>query len=59
MPYIKIRDWISLVNLLFVKTLKPTMVDKKIDDKEAMEFQKFLIIILIKEEEFWKILNLK
>ena len=33
--YTKRRDWINVITLLYVKTLKTSMVDKKIEEKEA------------------------
>ena len=48
--YTKLKDWINVINLLYEKTLKQSMIDKKIDEKEAMELKKiFKIIILIKD----------
>ena len=38
--YIKFRDWINVITLLYEKTLKQSMVDKKIDEKEAQELKK-------------------
>ena len=32
--YTKVRDWINVITLLFGKTLKQSMVDKKIDEKK-------------------------
>ena len=49
--YTKLRDWINVITLLYEKTLKHSMVDKKIDEKEAEQLKKFIIIILIKEKE--------
>ena len=37
--YTKLRDWINVVTLLYEKTLKQSMVDKKIDEKEAQELK--------------------
>ena len=31
--YTKLRDWISVITLLYEKTLKTSMVDEKIDEK--------------------------
>ena len=31
----KLRDWINVITLLYEKTLKQSMIDKKIDEKEA------------------------
>ena len=47
--YTKLRDWINVITLLYEKTLKTFMVDKKIDEKEAMELKKYIIIILIED----------
>ena len=30
--YTKLRDWIIVITLLYEKTLKQTLIDKKIDD---------------------------
>ena len=38
--YTKLRDWITIVTMLYEKTLKTSMVDKKIDQKEAGELKK-------------------
>ena len=40
--YTKLRDWINVITLLYEKTLKQSMVDKKIDEKEALELKKNL-----------------
>ena len=46
--YTKLRDWINVITLLYEKTLKESMIDKKIDQKEADQFKKIIIITLIK-----------
>ena len=33
--YTKLRDWIKVITLLYEKKVKESMVDKKIDQKEA------------------------
>ena len=38
--YTKLTDWINVITLLFEKILKTSMVDQKIDDKEARELKK-------------------
>ena len=38
--YTKLRDWVNVFTLLYEKTLKQSMVDKKIDEKEAQELKK-------------------
>ena len=37
--YTKLRDWISFITLFYEKTLKQSMIDKKIDEKEANELK--------------------
>ena len=33
--YTKLGDWINVITLLYEKTLKTSMVDKNVDEKEA------------------------
>ena len=40
--YTKLMDWIIVITLLYEKTLKQSMVEKKIDEKEALELKKDL-----------------
>ena len=40
MRYTKLRDWINMITLLYEKTLKTSMIDKKIDEKEANELKR-------------------
>ena len=40
MGYTKLRDWINLSTLLHEKTLKRNMVDKKIDEEEALKLRR-------------------
>ena len=40
--YTKKRNWINVITRLYDKTLKQSMVDKKIDEKEANEVKKDL-----------------
>ena len=47
--YTKLKDWINVITLLYEKTLKQSMIDKKIDEKEARIEKKIIIIILIKD----------
>ena len=35
--YTKLRDWINFITILYEKTLNQSMIDKKIDEKEASE----------------------
>ena len=37
--YTKIKDWINVITLLYEKTLKESMIDKKIDQKEANQLK--------------------
>ena len=57
--YTKLRDWINVITLLYEKTLKSSMIDKKNDEKEVMNWKRYIIIILIKDLKLWKILVLK
>ena len=38
--YTKLRDWINFITILYEKTLNQSMIDKKIDKKEASELKK-------------------
>ena len=38
--YTKLKDWIHVITFLEGETLKESMIDKKIDEKEALEFEK-------------------
>ena len=38
--YTKLRDWINFITILYEKTLNQSMIDKKIDEKEAVELKK-------------------
>ena len=35
----KLRDWINAITLLYEKTLKESMIDKKIDEKEVNQLK--------------------
>ena len=37
--YTKLRDWNNVITLLYEKTLKESMIDKKIDQKEAEQLK--------------------
>ena len=37
--YTKLRDWINVITLLYEKILKQSMIDKKIDEKEAEQLK--------------------
>ena len=49
--YTKLRDWINVFTVLYEKTLYQSMVDKKIDEKEALELKKNFDHYLEKREE--------
>ena len=52
--YTKLKDWINVITLLYEKTLKKSMIDKKIDEKEAMELRKIYNHYLDKRSEIMK-----
>ena len=52
--YTKLRDWINVITLLYEKTLKQSMVDKKIDEKEALELKKICNHYIDKRSEIMK-----
>ena len=49
--YIKLRDWINVYTLLYERTLKQSMIDKKIDEKDAKELKKIYNHYLDKRKE--------
>ena len=55
----KLRGWINVITLLFDKTLKQSMVDKKIDEKEAQELKKIYNHYIDKRSEIMKNTNFK
>ena len=52
--YTKLRDWINVITLLYEKTLKQLMVDKKICEKEAQELKKIYNHYIDKRSEIMK-----
>ena len=50
----KLRDWINVITLLYEKTLKKSMVDQKIDEKEADESKKVYNHYIDKRSEIMK-----
>ena len=52
--YTKLRDWINVITLLYEKALKQSMVDKKVDEKEAQEVKKIYNHYLDKRKEIMK-----
>ena len=49
--YTKLRDWINVITLLYEKTLKKSMIDKRIDQKEANQFKQIYIQYFDKRKE--------
>ena len=54
MRYIKLRDRFDVITLLSEKTLKESMVDKKIDEKEAEDLKKIYNNYLDNRKEIMK-----
>ena len=52
--YTKLRDWINVITLLYEKTLKQSMLDKKIDEREAQELKKIYNHYIDKRSEIMK-----
>ena len=52
--YTKIKDWINVMTLLYEKTLKQSMVNKKIDEKEAEQLKQIYNHYIDKKSEIMK-----
>ena len=52
--YTKLRDWINVITLLYEKTLKESMIDKKIDLKEAEQLKQIYNHYVDKKSETMK-----
>ena len=52
--YTKLRDWINVITLLYEKTLKESMIDKKIDEKEANQLKQIYNHYIDKKSEIMK-----
>ena len=52
--FTKLGDWINVLILLFEKFLKQSMVDKRIDEKEAQELKKIYNHYIDKRSEIMK-----
>ena len=52
--YTKLRDWINVITLLYEKTLKHSMIDKKIDERAAEELKKIYNHYIDKRSEIMK-----
>ena len=49
--YTKLGDWINVITLLYEKTLKQSMIDKKIDQKEAEQLKQIYNLYIDKRKE--------
>ena len=54
LSYTKLRDWFNVITLLYEKTLKQSMIDRKIDQKESEELRKIYNHYLDKRSEIRK-----
>ena len=52
--YTKLRDWINLITLLYKKTLKESMIDKVINQKEADQLKQIYNHYVDKKSEIMK-----
>ena len=52
--YTKLRDWINVITLLYEKTLKESMIDKKIDQKETDQLLQIYNHYIDKKSEIMK-----
>ena len=52
--YTKLRDWINVITLLYEKTLKESMIEKKIDQKEAEQLKQIYNHYVDKKSEIMK-----
>ena len=52
--YTKLRDWINVITIFYEKTLKQSMIDKKIEEKEALELKKINNHYLDKRKKIMK-----
>ena len=52
--YTKLRDWINVITLLYEKTLKESMIDKKINEKEAEQLKQIYNHYVDKKSEIMK-----
>ena len=52
--YTKLKDWINVITLLYEKTLKESMIDKKIDQKEAEQLKQIYNHYVDKKPEIMK-----
>ena len=57
--YTKLRDWIKVITLLYEKTFKESLIEKKNDQKEAEQLKEIYNHYIDKRSEIMKILVLK
>ena len=52
--YRKLRDWINVITLLYEKTLKESMIDKRINQKESEQLKQIYNHYIDKKSEIMK-----
>ena len=52
--YTKLRDWINVITLLYEKTLKESMIDEKINEKESEQLKQIYNHYIDKKSEIMK-----
>ena len=52
--YTKLRDWINVITLLYERTLKESMIDKKINEKESEQLKQICNHYIDKKSEIMK-----
>ena len=52
--YTTLRDWINVITLLYEKTLKESMIDKKINEKESEQLKQISNHYIDKKSEIMK-----
>ena len=52
--YTKLRDWINVITLLYEKTLKESLIAKKIDEKEANQLKQIYNHYIDKKSEIMR-----
>ena len=52
--FTKLRDWINVITLLYKKTLKESMIDKKIDEREANQLKQIYNHYVDKKSEIMR-----
>ena len=52
--YTKLRDWINIITLLYKRTLKTSLIDKKINEKESEQLKQIYNHYIDKKSEIMK-----